>query len=198
MRVRTASVADAEAIAAVHIASWRAAYVGLIPQDFLDAMDLADRRERWQGILTNNRWPSAASVLERDGGLDGAGDVVGFIHYGPTRDEDGDPATTGSVDALYLVREVWRSGGGRALMAAAEEELSRAGFPRATLWLLQGNERGARFYEQLGWRLDGATNQRDWGSFVAEELRYHKTLARSESPGATSAPSEGPNRVGPP
>lgn len=176
MWVRAASVADATAIAMVHVASWRAAYVGLIPQDFLDAMDVGDRGRIWQSILTADRWPTAARVLQDDAGDDGDGDVVGFIHYGPTRDDDGDPKTTGSVNALYLVREVWRSGGGRALLESAEAELSRAGFGEATLWLLLGNERGARFYEQMGWRLDGTTDRRDWGTFVADELRYRKAL----------------------
>jgi GNAT superfamily N-acetyltransferase len=201
VRVRAATIADAGPIARVHIASWRAAYVGLIPQDFLDAMDVEDRRLRWEGIFAADRWPTGAFVLEADTapdaplalatalapggeseparsdqeGRDASGDVIGFVHYGPSRDPGDDPQTVGSVNALYLVPPVWRAGGGRALLEAAERELRRAGFATATLWVLSGNERAARFYERQGWHHDGVTNDRDWGTFVARELRYRTT-----------------------
>jgi GNAT superfamily N-acetyltransferase len=185
VRVRAATIADAGPIARVHITSWRAAYVGLIPQDFLDAMDVEDRRLRWEGIFAADRWPTGALVMEADafgdesepalpvqGGSDASGEVVGFVHYGPSRDPGDDPQVIGSVNALYLVPQVWRAGGGRALLDAAEQELRRAGFATATLWVLSGNERAARFYERQGWHHDGVTNDRDWGTFVAHELRY--------------------------
>ncbi len=172
MRVRPAEAGDLAAVAAVHVASWRAAYVGLIPQDFLDGLDVELRRRRWEEIRAGDTAPTAMLVLEDD-----AGTVIGFIHYGPTRDDGGDPATTGAVNALYLLERSWGVGGGRVLLGAAEDDLRRAGFRHATLWVLVGNERAYRFYERQLWRRDGATNKHDWGPFVADELRYAKELA---------------------
>ena len=42
-------------------------------------------------------------------------------------------------------------------MVAAEEHLRAAGFTEAVLWVLEGNERAARFYESHGWHEDGGT-----------------------------------------
>jgi GNAT superfamily N-acetyltransferase len=170
VRVRAADASDSAAIAAVHVGSWQAAYGGLIPQDFLDAMDVDTRRRRWDEIFAVDRPPTATVVLEDEG------DVVGFVHYGPTRDEDGDPMTTGAVNALYLLPRAWGQGGGGTLLGWAEEAMRAAGFRHATLWVLRGNERAARIYEHLGWHKDGTTNQRDWGSFMAEEHRFRKEL----------------------
>jgi GNAT superfamily N-acetyltransferase len=176
MRVRVATAVDAGAIARVHIASWRAAYVGLIPQDFLDALDIGERTARWEAIFSADRAPTGALVLVADEGEGEEDRVVGFVHYGPTRDPGGDPETTGAVNALYLVSQVWRAGGGGALLEASERELRQAGLTTVTLWVLDGNEGAARFYERHGYTPDGSTNDRDWGSFVAHEVRYRKTL----------------------
>ena len=43
---RVPAVADAEAIARLHVASWREAYAGIVPQAILDAVDLDDRYGR--------------------------------------------------------------------------------------------------------------------------------------------------------
>jgi hypothetical protein len=48
--IRLASPADtdARAVAEVHVRSWQAAYRGLLPQDYLDGLDLTlDKREAY-------------------------------------------------------------------------------------------------------------------------------------------------------
>ena len=46
-------------------------------------------------------------------------------------------------------------------MLEAEERLRAAGFTRAHLWVLEGNDRAASFYERHGWREDGAFQDDD-------------------------------------
>lgn len=50
---------DARAIAAVHIASWRAAYRGLLPDAALDALTLDGREGDWR------RWLAPGGARER-------------------------------------------------------------------------------------------------------------------------------------
>ncbi|WP_160573471.1 GNAT family N-acetyltransferase [Actinomadura physcomitrii] len=45
--IRTATTADAAAIARLHLSSYRAAYRGLLPDGFLAAYDPAERERRW-------------------------------------------------------------------------------------------------------------------------------------------------------
>lgn len=42
-QIRPARLDGAEALATVHVQSWQAAYVGLIPQDYLDNLNVARR-----------------------------------------------------------------------------------------------------------------------------------------------------------
>lgn len=51
MWVRVAREADAEALARVHVDSWRAAYQGLMPQEYLDGLDPAERAAQWRQAL---------------------------------------------------------------------------------------------------------------------------------------------------
>ncbi len=78
--VRSATVGDAEAIARVHIASWRETYTRLLPRGALDDLDAAARAERWTEIIgpdvtevwvaemrgTIISWASASSGREAD------------------------------------------------------------------------------------------------------------------------------------
>jgi len=164
--VRRAQPADAAGIGLVHVRSWQAAYRGLIPQDFLDHLDPAKRAEGWRQYLDGG--PRAREALLVSDGETG---VDGFALVGPSRDEDGadDP---GEVYAFYVLPQRWRRGVGRQLMAAALDALGGLGFGEATLWVLEGNDRGRRFYEAVGWRADGATKTEAPQGFSITEVRY--------------------------
>ena len=81
--VRPATVEDAEALAEVHVASWREAYRGLVPQDHLDRLDVARRRDGWRRWIEQARPPAVTLVAHED-----AGDLLGFVSLAPCRDPD--------------------------------------------------------------------------------------------------------------
>jgi len=165
-RVRTARPADAAGIGLVHVRSWQAAYPGLIPQDFLDALHPDKRAEGWRQYLDGGpRAREALLVTEGGTGVDG------FALVGPSRDEDG-AGGPGEVYALYVLPERWRRGAGRELMTAALDALGGFGFAEATLWVLEGNDRARRFYEAVGWTADGATKTETPQGFSITEVRY--------------------------
>jgi hypothetical protein len=58
--VRRALPADAAAIAVVQRGRGRAPTRGLLPQEYLDGLDPADRTERWRRSLERNDWPANA------------------------------------------------------------------------------------------------------------------------------------------
>jgi hypothetical protein len=63
--VRRAVVEDAEAIAAVHVASWRAAYRGLIDQEVLDRLSVEQRAQAHRALLADASSPHRVLVCER-------------------------------------------------------------------------------------------------------------------------------------
>jgi ribosomal protein S18 acetylase RimI-like enzyme len=177
MRVRPAQIADAEAIAAVHVRSWQAAYRGLIPQDYLDRLDPAERQPGWEHLLTETNWPRRGIlVVEIDR------QVVGLAGLVPARDEDQDPTTVGEIASIYLAPDVWGRGIGKTLMAAALTALKHSPYRQATLWVLDTNARARRFYESTGWRSDGTTKRDDTRGFPLTEIRYRRPLTPHSEP----------------
>lgn len=169
--IRPATMHDAAAIADVHVRSWQSAYRGMLPQDYLDRLDPADRLPLWRGWLADpdrSRW----DVLVADTG-DG---VCGFSSFGPTRDEDQDPGHVADVRAIYLAPASMGKGVGRALMTASVERLARIGYEQVTLWVLDVNERARRFYEIAGFRPDGASKLDDRDELHLTEVRYRRPL----------------------
>jgi GNAT superfamily N-acetyltransferase len=175
VELREATPADARAIATVHVASWRAAYRGLMPDDVLAGLSVPDRERSWLGRLTTPP-PRTRTVLATAGPA-----VLGFASTGPPRVPDPDPAV-GDLYAIYLDPETWGRGLGALLHAAALDRLRDCGFTRAGLWVLDGNERALRFYRREGW-VDSGRRQVDRGPGGIElhELRLHRYLASTAS-----------------
>jgi hypothetical protein len=90
VRVRKAGADDATAIAVVHVLSWQAAYEGLVPQDCLDGLDPARRRELWDVVLAEGAWPRSGVLVAENEDR-----VAGFAAFRPARDQDEDPSLKG-------------------------------------------------------------------------------------------------------
>jgi ribosomal protein S18 acetylase RimI-like enzyme len=144
--VRAAVPEDADAIAAVQVATWRDAYAGLMPGEILDALDVGQRAGTWRGILAAPPDGVFALVFERHG------QVRGFVSAGPHRGGH----ARGEVFAIYVDPSCQGQGAGRRLLEAAGRRLAEAGFAEASLWVLATNRAARGFYESQGWRADGA------------------------------------------
>ena len=155
--IRRAVPDDADRLSEVHVRTWQLAYAGLIPQAVLDSLDIMARAARWRTTLEN---PKAAGrtwvALEGD-------DLIGFSSSGPARGDD--PPWPLELWALYVYPRRHGSGAGALLADAAIGDLP------AFLWVLEGNARAIRFYEKIGFRLDGATKDERHGGVVLHELR---------------------------
>ena len=165
MAIRLATSEDAQQIAAVHVQSWQAAYRGLLPDDFLAALSVERRIRQWQSILSDPE--NAVPVFEDDS------QVVGFVSYGRCRDEDMDDDKVGEIYAIYLLPDRWGKGFGAALMKGGLSRLAKLGYKFVSLWVLTGNERAIRFYEQFGFQPEGKTKvERGPGGIELHEVRY--------------------------
>lgn len=164
--VRLATASDADAIGRVQVETWRAAYVGLLPQETIDAFDVSARQAMWREGLGRVPQPGSSTfvALVND-------EIVGFASVGASHSEEG----PGELYAIYVDSSRWGHGAGRALIERAEASLRESGFREALLWVLQGNERAERFYRAAGWEHDGEKEDVFQGATVTE-LRYRKRL----------------------
>ncbi|MFB7600394.1 N-acetyltransferase family protein [Streptomyces mirabilis] len=167
MRIRQAWPDDASAVAGVYVHSWRAAFAGLVPQHYLDAMDPVLEESEWKTRIAETRWPSSGVlVAETEAG------IIGFTGFGPCQET---PAIA-EIGTLYALPEVWGTGIGKQLMLATLMTLGQAEYTQATLWVLEDNERARRFYEAAGWRADGTAVEDTTGGGSLNKLRYRRPL----------------------
>lgn len=167
--VRPARAEDADAIGRIHVVSWQAAYADALPAAFLEGLAIADRQHTWrQRLAAKDR--AVRDLVVIDGGV-----VAGFACVGASRDDDV-AVGTGELWCLYLDPAKWGRGLGRQLHDQALATLRQDGYVRASLWVLDSNDRARHFYERAGWVVDGATKVDSIsGSPPLTEVRY--TLA---------------------
>ena len=175
MDIRRATPADANALANLHVDSWRTAYRGLVPDSHLDSLDYDRRAQRFRESLSGHA--EETYLAEQDG------DVLGFLTLGGCRDEDVHQEATGEIWGIYLAPQHWRKGIGRLLCRYGERILRSRSYRIATLWVFAGNEQARRFYEAMGYKADGATNILSPGAPL-EAVRYRRALGNAEPPAA--------------
>ena len=166
MQIRAATPADAEAIAALKIRAWRAAYAGILPAERLDALDVDAEAEAWGEHL------EAPPVEERLWLAVDGDELVGYARTGPCEDVDATPEL-GEVHGLYAAPERIGTGVGRALLAHAAADLAARGYRALVLWQFVGNDRAAAFYERAGLRPDGTSRRSPHG---VDEVRLRRPL----------------------
>ncbi|MFD7621749.1 GNAT family N-acetyltransferase [Streptomyces sp. NPDC059802] len=171
IRVRDMTVDDCEAVTRVRVRGWQAAYAGLVPQSYLDGMDLAvaEDVERRRASFTGGS--TIVNVVAERPGLG----VIGWACYGPYR-ENGKPLARGELYALYVAPEQIGTGAGRALMAETLTRAAADGFPDLALWVLKENALARRFYERAGFRPDGAEESFEADGALVPEVRYVRPL----------------------
>lgn len=173
---------DVEAVAELHIASWRAAYRGVVPDRVLDGDEFADgRRHRWRHRFDEPHGPGRATLVAvTDRG------VVGFADIGPERPQAGGVERGwGEVYAFYLHPAAWGTGAAGPLMAGAVDHLRASGYADAALWVFRDNPRARAFYARAGWAHVPERGEHliDFGEGdLAPEVLYQRSLAPAPAP----------------
>jgi len=167
--IRAAESSDSEGIARVHTRSWQSAYRGLLPDEWLDALRWEDRKIRWDAILSATPKKSVFVATNAQN------EIVGFASIGSSRDEDIEQNQIHELYAIYLTPEKWGMGIGSALFQAVLREVPESA-RWLSLWVLEDNVRGRRFYESQGFTLDGATKMAEIDGYQLEEVRYRISL----------------------
>jgi ribosomal protein S18 acetylase RimI-like enzyme len=138
--VRRAGPEDAAGIARVHVATWRTAYRGLLPDDFLASLNESAYSERWRRTLSG--------AADRVYVAENADAVIGFASGGKERAGEG--GYSGELYAIYVLSEAQGHGHGRRLVQAVVGGLRELGLPNMIVWVLRDNMPARRFYEGLG------------------------------------------------
>lgn len=155
---RTATVGDANRIAALHARSWQETYRGIMPDDFLDEAVEAERLEVWQERFAEQP-PNRQIIVAEDGGQ-----LVGFACVVT----GSDPVYGALLDNLHVASAYKGRGIGRTLIKQAAGWVGqREATSPFYLWVYEQNHPARAFYDSLG-----AINQERVRGEFGVVLRY--------------------------
>lgn len=146
--IRRARTADAAGIGAVHVASWRSTYAGVLPETVLTGLSMPHQAGYYDRVIRAGLVVLVAVASGPDAGEDGAPPrVIGFITARRRRGGLAD----GEIETLYMLDDYRERGIGRQLLRAAAGHLAEKGCASAFVWVLADNP-SRWFYARMGGR----------------------------------------------
>lgn len=145
----------------IYALSWKAAYQGIVPQEYLDSLSL----ERWTPFLTDS--PSTGFLL-KDGG-----EFTATSSVSAARDET--MPGWGEIISIYVLPQYFHKGYGSRLISAVSDYLFESGWKDIYLWVLEGNKQARAFYERNHFVFNGDTTSIEIGGKALTEIRYVKS-----------------------
>lgn len=167
--VRPATVDDAEAIETVRISTWKASYRGVVPDAYLDNLEVQSSRvvQIQEAIDRADAGARLLAVADSQ--------VIGMGIAGAPQDDQA-PNGVGEIYAVYVLPDWQGRGVGRALLQRLTSALQALGFRSAILWTLRDRHPTRRFYEANRWKFDGAEDRLDLQGPV-HLVRYARDLS---------------------
>lgn len=149
--IRAATVDDAMALGAMHVAAWREAYFPhILSAASLEIATPEARGARYVDILTANTATTWLAVSD--------GEIIGHsaaVTAGPAE------LAEFELLSIYVLAKAYGSGAGQALLDAA------IGAQSATLWVAADNPRAQAFYRRNGFEVVGEPVRR---TFILDEI----------------------------
>jgi ribosomal protein S18 acetylase RimI-like enzyme len=147
IELRAPIPADAEALARVHVDTWRETYADYVPESFFGEQAFEARHAMWSRYFA---LPDPHGTLTV---ADGDGRIVGFSFSGPARGPDAEKGFAVARDlqlySIYLLAAEQGAGLGHRLLLAAVDDRP------AQLWVAKRNEQAIGFYRRHGFEADG-------------------------------------------
>lgn len=166
--IRYAVPEDIPGMGRVYVDTWKAAYRGMIPEEYLHSLTYEGWEEKYRSRYAIQEGYHLA-VLDLDGR------IIGVSSFMKARDEDL-PETFGEIVSIYVLPEYWHMGYGRRLLGFAAAEMKEFGFDGCALWTLEDNLRAQKAYERFGFSRDGARKSYAFSGTPVWEIRYRKAL----------------------
>lgn len=149
---------DRNALSRIYEESWRFAYNGIIPQDYLDGIP------KGQWAASADKPNISTLIVTENGGM------IGTSSFCPSRFEDMEG--WGEVVSIYLLPDFMGKGYGKRLFEEVLRELEEMGFRDIFLWVLEENTKAREFYERQGFVPNGKYLDDNIGGKPLREIMY--------------------------
>lgn len=168
-KLRNAKQSDIQAIAQIHVNSWKAAFDGLMPNDYIAGYTVASRMTEWQQILNSQ----ADTVIVAENG----DKVVGFMSYR----NNPECKETVELDKLYLCPSVYGQKLGSRLLDHLEKNAINNKKSVVSLYVLDSNEAAIQFYSKHGFEFSQGFVSEEFPGTTIIDVQMTKPLKHSKT-----------------
>ncbi len=152
-------------ISGIYESSWKYAYQGIIPQDYLESIPTG----RWADSICKS---GINSLVLIENGM-----MIGTASFCKSRwDQYSD---YGEIVSIYFLPAYIGKGYGGLLLNQCIEELKRCGFRKVLLRVLEENHRARAFYEKNGFFCSQVFMEENIGGKDVREVLYFLSLDNS-------------------
>lgn len=138
--IRQATIDDTKVISLIGVASWKSAYRGIVPDEYLDSLTVEKRERYITASLANTA--KHFVIAEADGR------AVGMACFYPSCN-----GTTNKevweLEAIYVLPQYWDKGIGRILINHVFQYMREHNAFVCILWVLNDNYHAKGFYEHI-------------------------------------------------
>lgn len=138
-QTRKAVYADAEAIANIHISSWKSTYQDLLNEQDISNITYENRLALWETILKMQKEDQCTYVIYNEE------KIVGFVNGGPERTKRFNYDS--EIYTIYLLDDFQRLGLGADLLEVFANDMKAKGNSSILVWVLKQNP-SSKFYER--------------------------------------------------
>ena len=159
MEIRYITPADDKmTISRIYEESWKYAYKGIIPQDYLESLP----EGRWVANLENSNGGTLVCVDN--------GRIVGTSSFCESRFNQ----FKGWVEiiSIYILPDYMGRGFGKVFFDSVIVELKKMGYRNIFVWVLEENLRARKFYEKEGFVMTDVYLDDNIGGKDVREIRY--------------------------
>lgn len=139
MIIRKAAIEDSEALAHIQVDSYRSAYGGILPDDYLAQFTYEEQTQDWRDLLAMPLGDVVLVAVDNE-------QVVGYALGRPK----GQFGYDCELVAIHIPVTNRRQGVGRKLMATMARYFHEQGHRSLILWTFHQNQNARAVYEHLG------------------------------------------------
>ena len=142
--IRNIEEKDIENVVDIQIDGWRAAYRGIVDDEFLDSMDKKEKIKKMRNNYKENNFIVAEINNE----------IVAFCRYTfDNRYSNEIPNADCELAALYVKPELKYKGIGTKLVNYVKKEFKKKGKTKMIIGCLKDNEPSKKFYTKMGGKI---------------------------------------------
>lgn len=145
LKVREAALTDSLEMSTVYTQSWKAAYSGILSDDYLDALN----NEKWTEELVDKFESNSIKAWVVSSGKE----IIACATVADSKYTKYEGYL--EVESLYVLPKYWENKAGSLLMDEILSYAKKEGYEHLNLWDFEDNAESIKFYEKFGFKANG-------------------------------------------